>query len=230
MANGLVGSYGASGMPWAAGNPEYDAWARTLQASQQAANSGLGRVSSSFTQGPIGQGAQQLAFNPQGFSPEAMEAQRSRAAQNQAGAKKSQIENFRAQAATSGFGGGPEQARLEAQIGAMSAQELQNAYTELDWLNEQAKLQQQGIFAPVLANMAGLDQGQNIAYLQAQMGRQFPAIPGMTPGGQATGGAGGYKYLDPATGRVTWPGPWTQADTDAMQAERMRWQASNGGG
>jgi hypothetical protein len=127
-----------------------------------------------------------------------MAGQRSRATQMQGGATKAALDNFRAQAGSSGFAGGPEEARLTANISAQGAQNLQNSFTELDWLNEQAKLQQMGIFAPLAGNMASLDASQNIAYLQAQMGRQIPAIPGVTGGG---GGAGQFDLLD-ANGRL----------------------------
>jgi hypothetical protein len=146
------------------------------------------------------------------------------AAQTLAGSRASQIENFRAQAGSSGFGGGAEQSRLESGIRAESGRDLLSAIRELNWLNEQAKLQQQGIGAGLSSNLAGIEAGLTGDYARAELGRQYPAIPGIS----GVGSTPRWRYLN-ANGEIMVPvGGFSPAQHADALRERMEYRRGQG--
>jgi hypothetical protein len=208
-------------------NPQLAAILDAMRRAGQSFGAGQQRLApGQFQGGQFGQWAAQNLYNPQGYNPADVEAMKAEAAQTLAGSTAAQQNQLKAHAGTSGFGGGVEEGRLSAEIQAGGARDLLSMIRQINMAQEQAKLQQQGMAAGLGGQAMSLEAMMNQLAASGYFGRQFPAV---AVGGGGAGG-GQYKYLDPQTGRVTYPGPWTAADQAAMQAERMRWEQQNAGG
>lgn len=208
-----------------------DAWRWAFEQSQNAAEQGLGRLQGGqFLGGRLGQSAQQGFMNPQGFDPAALEAMKAELAQMHAGSRENALRNMAAQANASGFGDSMGAIRAASDIRNRSTQGLTSDIRALMMEAERAKMQEKGISASLAGQLAALEAAMNEAYARGQLGRQFPAIPGIGEEGSGNAGGSRYQWIDPETGRVnkTPPGGWTAETFRQMQEERVRWENQNG--
>lgn len=185
-------SGGSFGFP--IGSPQWQASAGAYQQSQEAAQDALNRLApGQFLGGGYGGALGNMAMSryqsTPGFDPAAMAAQRTMLTSQEAGSRENMLRTINERARASGFGDSMNVIDAEQRARAQSAANLSNSLNQLEWMNQQARMQREGISAGLLGNLAGAEAGYGTAYALAQMNRQFPAIPGVTPG--PTGGYGG---------------------------------------
>jgi hypothetical protein len=205
---GYGGGYGGgAAMPQyglAPGSPGFQATQGAYDQQMQAAQQALARLApgmflGSGYGGGLGSAAMQRYMSPGGFDPAALAAQRSMLGTQAAGALASNQRLMQERASASGFGDSMGLIDAQSRAQAQNAADLQNALNALMMENERAKLQQSQTAGSLLSGLAGAEADYGRAYAQSQMERQFPVIPGVTPGStsgiqgaQPVGGAGGY--------------------------------------
>lgn len=189
------GGYGTPGFGMQPGSPGFNATAGAYEQSQQAAQDALNRLApgqflGGGYGGVLGNAAMGRYTNAEGFDPAALQQQRQMLTSGFAGARENNLRTIDERARASGFGDSMGVVDAQSRARAQSAQDLNNALNQLMFQNEQAKLQQQGTAAGLLGNLAGAESNYGTAYALAQMNRQYPVIPGVTPG--PSGSYGGY--------------------------------------
>lgn len=205
-SNQQLGGGGGYGFP--PGSPGWMASAGAYEQSQQAAQDALARLApgqflGGGYGGALGNMAMQRYQQTPGFDPAAMAAQRTMLTSQEAGSRENMLRTMNERAQASGFGDSMNLVDAEARARAGSAANLSNSLNQLEWMNQQARMQREATSAGLLGNLAGAESGYGLAYAASQMNRQFPAIPGVTPG---PGGQGGYaSYGQPQGG-----GYWSQ--------------------
>jgi hypothetical protein len=185
-------SGGSFGFP--PGSPQWQAAAGAYEQSQQAAQDALKRLApGQFLGGGYGGALGNMAMdrykNTPGFDPAAMQAQRTALTSQEAGSRENMLRTMNERAQASGFGDSMNLVDAEQRARSQSAQNLSSGLNQLEWMNQQARMQREATSAGLLGNLANAESGYGLAYAASQMGRQFPAIPGVTPG---PGGQGGY--------------------------------------
>ena len=182
------------GFGFAPGSPGFQATAGAYEQSQQAAQDALNRLApgqflGGGYGGALGNMAMQRYQDTPGFDPAAMQAQRAMLTSQEAGSRENMLRTMNERAQASGFGDSMNLIDAEQRARSQSAQNLSSGLNQLEWMNQQARMQRESTSAGLLGNLAGAEAGYGTAYALAQMNRQFPAIPGVTPG---PGGQGGY--------------------------------------
>lgn len=166
--------------------------------------------------------------NPQGMSPEEIAARNRQAAAANAQAYGNAIERSRQRSAATGGLDDAGQLFLESQIRGNAARDMQSGYDAITMENARLKQAQQAQYAAMEAQLLGLQQNYDQGYAQAQLGRQFPVIPGVTQGAAPStpGVAPGYQFLN-AQGQIirTPMTPWEQGQA---QKERIQYEMSQG--
>lgn len=183
------------GFGFAPGSPGFNATAGAYEQSQQAAQDALNRLApGQFLGGGYGGALGNMAMeryqNTPGFDPAAMAAQRAMLTSQEAGSRENMLRTMNERAQASGFGDSMNLIDAEQRARSQSAGNLSSGLNQLEWMNQQARMQREATSAGMLGNLANAESGYGLAYAASQMNRQFPAIPGITPspGGNPAGG------------------------------------------
>lgn len=161
------------------------------QQSQQAAGAGLGALSWNPVSSPFGQQLGNIFNSPYGLPPELMQQQRRMLADTEAGSRENALLRSKRGANASGFGDSMGAQRAQDQIRTESASNLNDAMNKLAIEDALLQMQRQMSAAGHIGGLYGLEGQMRQAYGSAQMGRQFPIMPGgmQTPGGMQGGGS-----------------------------------------
>lgn len=162
-------------------NPGQSAWYSAMQSanqqSQSAAQDALAKLSTSFSQGPFGQGLANMFQAPRGMDEATFQQMLRMLRDREAGSRASVLEGLQGAAASRGMQGSGMLMDAMARARANSASALNDAEINAYIQREMMKQAQQGMAGGLLGQLYGLDARLLEAYANAQMGRQFPILP-----------------------------------------------------
>ena len=165
-------------------------WGAALQdayrQSQGSYDQALKALGNSYSQGPFGQGLQNMFNNPTGISDQAYNGYLRMIRDREAGSRGNALEALQNAGAASGFGNSMGLLDAGSRLRAQSASNLNDAELQLLMQREQAKQGQQGMAGGLLAQLMSMDQGQAQSLAQLLANRPFqafaPSQGGGTPG------------------------------------------------
>ena len=144
--------------------------------SQASYDQALKALGNSFSQGPWGQGLQNMFNNPQGISDAAYNGYLRMIRDREAGSRGNALEALQNQASATGFGNSMGLLDAGARLRAQSASNLNDAELQLLMQREQAKLGQQSMAGGLLGQLYGIDAGQQQSLAQLLANRNFTAF------------------------------------------------------
>lgn len=162
--------------------------------SQASYDQGLKALGNSFSQGPWGQGLQNMFNNPTGISDAAYNGYLRMIRDREAGSRGNALESLQNAGSASGFGNSMGMLDAAGRIRSQSASNLNDAELQLLMQREQAKLGQQSMSGGILSQLYGLDAAQQQSLAQLLANRQFTAF---APGQQGSGGIPGVPQGSP---------------------------------
>lgn len=155
-------------------------WGAALQdaykQSQGSYDQALKALGNSFSQGPWGQGLQNMFNNPTGISDAAYNGYLRMIRDREAGSRGNALEALQNQASATGFGNSMGLLDAGARLRAQSASNLNDAELQLLMQREQAKLGQQSMAGGLLGQLYGIDAGQQQSLAQLLANRNFTAF------------------------------------------------------
>lgn len=164
-----------------------EGWGSALQdaykQSQGSYDQALKALGNSYSQGPFGQGLQNMFANPQGISDEAYNGYLRMIRDREAGSRGNALEALQNAGAASGFGNSMGLLDAGSRLRAQSASNLNDAELQLLMQREQAKQGQQGMAGGLLAQLMQMDAGQAQSLAQLLANRPFQAFAPSGPTG-----------------------------------------------
>lgn len=186
------GSWGQMNMGVPVGGDPNAGWGEALKGaynqSQQSYDQALKALGNSFSQGPFGQGLQNIFANPQGISDQAYNGYLRMIRDREAGSRGNALEALQNAGAASGFGNSMGLLDAGARLRAQSASNLNDAELQLLMQREQAKLGQQGMAGGLLAQLMNMDANQAQSLAQLLANRSYQAFAPTPAPWQGVGG------------------------------------------